>query len=80
MALEDTLLRIFAGERINRIMVMLTMPEGEAIERAMVTPSIESALRGLAMRATKTALRRKGLHRRFKKIFAVVSNDVMRIA
>src|SRR6185503_16411984 len=31
MALEDPLLRIFAGERINRIMVMLKMPEGEAI-------------------------------------------------
>ncbi|MGH8726325.1 MAG: preprotein translocase subunit SecA, partial [Burkholderiales bacterium] len=36
MALEDPLLRIFAGERINRIMVMLKMPEGEAIEHTMV--------------------------------------------
>src|SRR5882672_4856524 len=35
MSLEDSLLRIFAGERINRIMVMLKMPEGEAIEHAM---------------------------------------------
>ena len=43
MALEDSLLRIFAGERINRIMVMLKMPEGEAIEHRMVTRSIESA-------------------------------------
>jgi len=43
MALEDPLLRIFAGERINRIMVMLKMPEGEAIEHSMVTRSIESA-------------------------------------
>ena len=34
MSLEDPLLRIFAGERINRIMVMLKMPEGEAIEHA----------------------------------------------
>ena len=32
MSLEDPLLRIFAGDRINRIMVMLKMPEGEAIE------------------------------------------------
>src|SRR5688500_8739238 len=45
MSLEDPLLRIFAGERINRIMVMLKMPEGEAIEHAMVTRSIESAQR-----------------------------------
>src|SRR6202158_3415556 len=43
MSLEDPLLRIFAGERINRIMVMLKMPEGEAIEHAMATRSIESA-------------------------------------
>src|SRR5438105_4063761 len=41
MSLEDPLLRIFAGERINRIMVMLKMPEGEAIEHDMVTRSIE---------------------------------------
>src|SRR5678815_3925519 len=45
MSLEDPLLRIFAGERINRIMVMLKMPEGEAIEHAMVTRSLESAQR-----------------------------------
>jgi len=50
MALEDTLLRIFAGERINRIMVMLKMPEGEAIEHAMVTRSIESAQRKVEAR------------------------------
>jgi preprotein translocase subunit SecA len=50
MSLEDTLLRIFAGERINRIMVMLKMPEGEAIEHAMVTRSIESAQRKVEAR------------------------------
>jgi preprotein translocase subunit SecA len=43
LSLEDPLLKIFAGERINRIMVMLKMPEGEAIEHSMVTRSIESA-------------------------------------
>jgi preprotein translocase subunit SecA len=50
MSLEDPLLRIFAGERINRIMVMLKMPEGEAIEHAMVTRSIESAQRKVEAR------------------------------
>ncbi|MGH8690638.1 MAG: preprotein translocase subunit SecA [Burkholderiales bacterium] len=50
MALEDPLLRIFAGERINRIMVMLKMPEGEAIEHTMVTRSIESAQRKVEAR------------------------------
>ena len=50
MSLEDPLLRIFAGERINRIMVMLKMPEGEAIEHRMVTRSIESAQRKVEAR------------------------------
>ena len=50
LALEDPLLRIFAGDRINRIMVMLKMPEGEAIEHSMVTRSIESAQRKVEAR------------------------------
>jgi len=50
MSLEDSLLRIFAGDRINRIMVMLKMPEGEAIEHAMVTRSLESAQRKVEAR------------------------------
>jgi preprotein translocase subunit SecA len=50
LSLEDPLLRIFAGERINRIMVMLKMPEGEAIEHNMVTRSIESAQRKVEAR------------------------------
>ncbi len=50
LSLEDDLLRIFAGERINRIMVMLKMPEGEPIEHGMVTRSIESAQRKVEAR------------------------------
>ncbi len=50
LSLEDPLLRIFAGERINKIMVMLKMPEGEAIEHGMVTRSIESAQRKVEAR------------------------------
>src|SRR3954463_1467219 len=50
MSLEDSLLRIFAGERINKIMVMLKMPEGEAIEHRMVTRSIERAQRKVEAR------------------------------
>jgi preprotein translocase subunit SecA len=49
-ALEDPLLRIFAGERINRIMVMLKMPEGEPIEHRMVSRSLESAQRKVEAR------------------------------
>ncbi|MGE0874750.1 MAG: preprotein translocase subunit SecA [Burkholderiales bacterium] len=50
LSLEDPLLRIFAGDRINKIMVMLKMPEGEAIEHSMVTRSIESAQRKVEAR------------------------------
>ena len=50
LSLDDPLLRIFAGDRINKIMVMLKMPEGEAIEHRMVTNSIESAQRKVEAR------------------------------
>ena len=45
LSLEDPLLRIFAGERVNAIMQRLGMPEGEPIEHGLVTRSIESAQR-----------------------------------
>ncbi|MBM3391708.1 MAG: preprotein translocase subunit SecA [Betaproteobacteria bacterium] len=50
LALEDPLLRIFAGERLNAIMVRLKMPEGEAIEHPLVTRSLESAQRKVEQR------------------------------
>jgi preprotein translocase subunit SecA len=50
LSLEDPLLKIFAGERLNAIMVRLKMPEGEAIEHAMVTRSLESAQRKVEQR------------------------------
>ena len=45
LSLEDSLLRIFAGDRIKGIMERLKMPEGEPIEHTLVTRSIESAQR-----------------------------------
>ena len=45
LSLDDPLLRIFAGDRLRSIMDRLRMPEGEPIEAAMVTRSIESAQR-----------------------------------
>jgi len=50
LSLEDPLMKIFAGERLNAIMVSLKMPEGEAIEHAMVTRSLESAQRKVEQR------------------------------
>ncbi len=45
LSLDDQLLRIFSGERVAAIMARLNMPEGEAIEHAMVTRAIENAQR-----------------------------------
>ena len=50
LSLDDSLMRIFAGERVKAIMERLKMPEGEAIEAGMVTRSIESAQRKVEAR------------------------------
>ena len=45
LAMDDSLLRIFAGEKMKAIMDKLGVPRGEAIEAGMVSRSIESAQR-----------------------------------
>ena len=45
LSLEDSLMRIFAGDRVRAIMERLKLPEGEPIEAGMVTRSIETAQR-----------------------------------
>ena len=50
LSLEDPLLKIFAGDRLNSIMVRLKMPEGEAIEHPLVSRSLESAQRKVEQR------------------------------
>ncbi|MDO8768044.1 MAG: preprotein translocase subunit SecA [Burkholderiaceae bacterium] len=50
LSLDDSLMRIFAGDRVKSIMERLKMPEGEAIEAGIVTRSIESAQRKVEAR------------------------------
>ncbi|WP_180682098.1 preprotein translocase subunit SecA [Tepidicella baoligensis] len=50
LSLDDSLMRIFAGDRVRAIMDRLNMPEGEAIEAGIVTRSIESAQRKVEAR------------------------------
>lgn len=50
LSLDDSLMRIFAGDRVKSIMDRLKMPEGEAIEASIVTRSIESAQRKVEAR------------------------------
>ena len=50
LSLDDSLLRLFGGDRVATIMDKLKLPEGEAIEHAMVTRSVESAQRKVEAR------------------------------
>ncbi|MGE3973668.1 MAG: preprotein translocase subunit SecA [Bdellovibrionales bacterium] len=45
LSLEDNLMRIFSGERIQKLMTMLNMPDDEPIEAPMVNRAIEGAQR-----------------------------------
>ena len=45
LSLDDSLMRIFAGDRVRAIMDRLRLPESEPIEARMVSRSIESAQR-----------------------------------
>ncbi|MEE9321885.1 MAG: preprotein translocase subunit SecA [Granulosicoccus sp.] len=45
LSLEDSLMRIFASERVSGLMQKLGMEEGEAIEHPWVTKAIENAQR-----------------------------------
>ena len=45
LSMEDPLLRIFAGEKMQALMNKLRLPEGEAIEAGIVSRSIETAQR-----------------------------------
>jgi len=50
LSLDDSLLRIFAGDRVRAIMDRLKMPEGEPIEAGIVSHSIETAQRKVEAR------------------------------
>jgi preprotein translocase subunit SecA len=45
LSLDDSLMRIFAGERLRSIMERLKLPQGEPIEAGMVNRAIETAQR-----------------------------------
>jgi preprotein translocase subunit SecA len=43
LSLEDDLMRIFAGDRVKKLMEAMGMPDGEPIEHPWVTKSVENA-------------------------------------
>ena len=50
LPLDDSLMRLFAGDRVRSIMERLKMPDGEAIEAGIVSRSIEGAQRKVEAR------------------------------
>jgi preprotein translocase subunit SecA len=80
LSLDDSLMRIFAGDRVRAIMDRLKMPEGEAIEAGIVTRSIESAQRKVEARnfdIRKQLLEYDDVSNDQRKVIYQQRNDIM---
>ncbi len=80
LSLDDSLMRIFAGDRVKSIMDRLKMPEGEAIEAGIVTRSIESAQRKVEARnfdMRKQLLEYDDVANDQRKVIYQQRNDIM---
>ena len=80
LSLDDSLMRIFAGDRVKAIMERLKMPDGEAIEAGIVTRSIESAQRKVEARnfdVRKQLLEYDDVANDQRKVIYQQRNDIM---
>ena len=80
LSLDDSLMRIFAGERVKSIMDRLKMPDGEAIEAGIVSRSIESAQRKVEARnfdMRKQLLEYDDVSNDQRKVIYQQRNDIM---
>ena len=80
LSLDDSLMRIFAGDRVKSIMDRLKMPDGEAIEAGIVTRSIESAQRKVEARnfdVRKQLLEYDDVANDQRKVIYQQRNDIM---
>ena len=80
LSLDDSLMRIFAGERVKSIMDRLKMPDGEAIEAGIVSRSIESAQRKVEARnfdIRKQLLEYDDVSNDQRKVIYQQRNDIM---
>ncbi len=80
LSLEDSLLRIFASERIASIMEKLNMPEGEAIEHKWVNSSIEGAQKKVEARnfdIRKQLLEYDDIPNQQRKVIYEQRNDIL---
>ena len=82
LAMDDPLLRIFAGEKMKAIMDRLGVPRGEAIEAGMVTRSIESAQRKVENRnfdVRKQLLEYDNVSNEQRKILYAQRNEILEV-
>jgi len=80
LSLDDSLLRLFGGDRVASIMDKLNLPEGEAIEHSMVTRSVESAQRKVEARnfdSRKQLLEFDDLPNNQRKVIYEQRNDII---
>ncbi|RKR70210.1 protein translocase subunit secA [Acidovorax sp. 94] len=83
LSLDDSLMRIFAGDRVKAIMDRLKMPDGEAIEAGIVTRSIESAQRKVEARnfdIRKQLLEYDDVSNDQRKVIYQQRNDILNAA
>ncbi|OGA83439.1 MAG: preprotein translocase subunit SecA [Burkholderiales bacterium GWA2_64_37] len=83
LSLDDSLMRIFAGDRVKAIMDRLKMPDGEAIEAGIVTRSIESAQRKVEARnfdIRKQLLEYDDVSNDQRKVIYQQRNDILDVA
>ncbi|MEO7128315.1 MAG: preprotein translocase subunit SecA, partial [Rhodoferax sp.] len=80
LGLDDSLMRIFAGDRVKSIMERLKMPDGEAIEAGIVSRSIESAQRKVEARnfdIRKQLLEYDDVSNEQRKVIYKERNDIL---
>ena len=80
LALDDSLLRLFGGDRVASIMDKLKLPEGEAIEHTMVTKSVESAQKKVEARnfdSRKQLLEYDDVPNNQRKVIYEQRNDII---
>ena len=80
LALDDSLLRLFGGDRVASIMDKLKLPEGEAIEHTMVTRSVESAQKKVEARnfdSRKQLLEYDDVPNNQRKVIYEQRNDII---
>ncbi len=83
LSLEDSLMRIFAGDRVRGIMERLKLPDGEPIEAGMVSRSIETAQRKVEARnfdIRKQLLEYDDVANDQRKVIYAQRNDVLESA